>query len=152
MNQPFDPAQFLDMQVTDSNDTKIVPVPVGEYIAVCSEIKSRVWTAKDDPSKSGVALDLVWELDSPELKQLLGRDKITVKQGVMLDMTDSGNLDMGKGKNVGLGRLREALDLNQPGKPFAPSMMAGRAAKVVVSHRVVNSDIFAEIKSVARMA
>ena len=46
----FNPEQFLDMQVTDSNDTKSIPVPVGEYTAVAEEVKCRQWQSKQDPS------------------------------------------------------------------------------------------------------
>lgn len=147
----FSPDQFLDMQVTESNDTKLVPIPVGEYIAVVSEVKARPWTSKSDPSKSGIALDVQWDIDDAGVKQLLGRDKVTVKQGVMLDMTESGGLDMGKGKNVGLGRLREACGLNQPGQPFSATMLTGRVAKVKVEHRVDGENIYSEVKQVAKM-
>jgi hypothetical protein len=144
----FDPNQFLDMSVDGAMDTKAVPVPVGEYIAIIEEVKARTWTAKDDPTKSGVALDILWSIDDANVKATLGRDKVTVKQGIMLDMTESGGLDLGKGKNLGLGRLRTALNLNQPGQPFAPSMLPGRVGKVKVEHRISGEDIFAEIKQV----
>jgi len=146
----FDPNQFLDMQTTESNDTKVVPVPVGEYLAMVSEVKARSWTSKSDPTKSGIALDLQWEIEDANVKSLLGRDKVTVKQGIMLDMTESGGLDMGKGKNVGLGRVREATGLNTPGAPFAASMLTGRMAKVTVKHRVDGDTIYAEVGGVAK--
>ena len=104
----FSPEQFLDMQVTDANDTKVIPVPVGEYTGFVEEVKVRQWQSKKDPSMAGLALDIQWNIDDDGVKQLLGREKVTVKQGVMLDLTESGGLDMGKGKNLGLGRLREA--------------------------------------------
>lgn len=148
----FDPNQFLDMQVTDSNDTKVVPVPVGEYVAVAEDVKVRSWSKRDDPSVAGLALDIVWVIDDQQVKEFLGRDKVTVKQGVMLDLKDDGGLDMGKGKNVGLGRLREAVDLNKPGVPFAFSFITGRAAKISVKHRVDGEDIYAEVKGVAKLA
>ena len=69
----------------------------------------------------------------------------------MLDLTDSGSMDMGKGRNVGLGRLREALNLNQPGQVFSFSMIPGRLAKVAVSHRIDGENIYAEVKSLARL-
>lgn len=147
----FNPDQFLDMQVTESNDTKLTPVPVGEYVGVITDVKCRQWQSKNDPSKSGLALDLLYEIDDAAVKELLGRDKVTVKQGVMLDLTDAGGLDMGKGKNVGLGRLREATNLNTPGEPFAFSMLNGRIAKVSISHRIHEDQIFAEVKAVARV-
>lgn len=145
----FDPNSFLDMQVTEPNDTKVVPVPVGEYTAVVEKVSTRQWTKKDDPSVSGITLEVFWAIDDENVKALLGRDKITVKQGVMLDLSDSGLLDMGKGRNVGLGRLREATDLNVAGQPFSFNMITGRVAKVVVSHRIDGENIFAEVKSVA---
>lgn len=147
----FNPDQFLDMQIAEANSTSLTPVPVGEYVAVCTEVKCRQWQKKDDPSVAGLALDLQWELDDANVKALLERDKITVKQGIMLDLTESGGLDMGKGKNVGLGRLREAVGLNTPGQPFSFSMLNGRVAKVSVKHRIDGEQIFAEVKAVAKM-
>ena len=147
----FNPDQFLDMQIEGQNDTKVVPVPAGEYTAMIEEVKVRQWQAKADPSKSGLTLDVQWSIDDASVKELLGRDKVTVKQGIMLDLTDAGGLDMGKGRNIGLGRLREALDLNQPGRPFSFTMLTGRVARVSVSHRIADDNIFAEVKQVARM-
>ena len=147
----FNPEQFLDMQVTDSNDTKSIPVPAGEYTAVAEEVKCRQWQSKQDPSKSGLTLDITWSVDDAAVKELLGRDKVTVRQGIMLDITDSGGLDMGKGRNIGLGRLREAIGLNTPGQPFSFSMIAGRVAKVNVSHRIDGENIYAEVKGVAKL-
>lgn len=148
----FSPDQFLDMQVTDANDTKIVPVPVGEYNAVISEVKVVSWQKKDDPSVAGLKLQITWELDSPEVKALLQRDKVTVRQDQMLDLTESGGLDMGKGRNVGLGRLREATGLNTPGQPFSFTMLTGRMAKVSIKHRVDGDTIYSEVKGVAKIA
>lgn len=148
----FSPEQFLDMQVTESNDTKTIPVPVGEYTAVIEEVKVRQWQSKKDPSMSGLTLDVKWSVDDSAIKELLGRDKVTVNQGIMLDLTDSGGLDMGKGRNVGLGRLREALGLNSPGQPFSFMMLSGRVGKVSVTHRIDGENIFAEVKGVAKLA
>lgn len=147
----FNPEQFLDQQFTEANDTKVIPVPVGEYTAIAGEVKCRQWQSKADPSKSGLTLDITWEIDDPAVKELLGRDKVTVRQGIMLDLTDSGSMDMGKGRNVGLGRLREALNLNQPGQAFSFSMIPGRLAKVAVTHRIDGENIYAEVKSLARL-
>lgn len=145
----FDADSFLHAQVTDANDTKRTPVPVGEYLGVVSDVKIRPWQSKTDSTKAGLALDVTWELDDANLKASLGRDKITLRQGIMLDLTEQGGLDMGKGKNINLGRLRTACQLNQPGQPFAFSMLPGRLAKVSVSHRVDGDDVYDEVKSVA---
>lgn len=147
----FSPEQFLDMQVTESNDTQVIPVPTGEYIAVVKEVKIRPWQSKADPSKAGIALDLQWTLDDAGVKTLLGRDEVSVKQGVMLDLSEAGGLDMGKGRNVPLGRLREACGLNSPGQPFSVTMLTGRMARVKVEHRVDGENIYAEVKQVAKV-
>lgn len=154
----FDPNQFADFSTDQTNDTQLRPVPEGEYTAVIQSYEPRTWTSRDDPTKSGVALDIKWEIDDEALKQELGR-KPTIKQGVMLDLTEDGKgLDMGKGRNVGLGQLREALGLNQPGQRFGFAMLPGGIARVKVGHRPdkekTNPDgspvVYAEVKGVAK--
>lgn len=148
----FDAQSFLDMSVTDSNSTEFVPVPEGDYVAIAEKIDVRPWQKKDDPSVAGLTLEVHWAFDAtPELKEQLGRDKITVKQGVMLDLTESGGLDMGKGRNVSLGKLRAALDLNNPGQAFSFNQIPGRPAKVQVKHRIHEGAIYAEVKAVAHI-
>lgn len=152
----FDPATFLSQQVTGANDTKLVPIPVGNYTAVIEKVEPRPWVSKKDPNMAGMALDVIWSLDDAGVKKLLGRDKVTVKQGIMLEITESGQLDTGKGKNVGLGRLREAVGLNKPGKAFSPGQLVGQFAKVTVGHRIDDRNpadpaIFAEVQGVVGM-
>lgn len=147
----FDPNQFLDQNITDANDTKTIPVPTGEFIAVAEKVECRTWQSKKDPSKSGITLDITWNVDDQAVRDLLGRDKVTVRQGIMLDITDSGSLDMGRGRNVGLGRLREGLGMNVPGQPFAFNLIPGRMAKVLIEHRVEGENIYAEVRGVAKI-
>jgi hypothetical protein len=147
----FNPDQFLQSATTEANDTKKVPCPVGEYIAVAEKVEARQWQSKDG-TKSGIALDITWSIDDPSVKEVVGRDNVQVRQGLMLDLLESGGLDMGKGKNIALGRVREAVGLNTPGQPFSPSMIQGRTAKVTVSHRVDGEDIYDEIKKVAALS
>ncbi len=148
----FDAQSFLDQQVTDANSTIQTPVPEGEFQAVIEKVDCRQWTSKKDPTQSGLALDIVYIVEDPVVKELLGRDKVTVKQGIMLDLTDAGGLDLGKGKNVGLGRLRESVDLNTPGQPFSFAMLPGRMNKILVKHRVDGDTIYAEVKGTARLS
>lgn len=154
MSGMFDPDTFVNMIVDQPNSTSSTPCPADEFVAVVKEVKARQWKKKDDPSVAGMALDILWSVDDAAVRALLDREEVVVKQGVMLDLTEQGGLDMGKGKNVGLGRLREALSLNEPGQPFSFSMMAGRPAKIVVSHRPDNNDtsiVYAEVKAVAKL-
>jgi hypothetical protein len=75
-----------------------------------------------------------------------------VKYGIMLDLNESGGIDTGKGRNVPLGRFREALDLNKPGQPFAFRMIAGRPVKVSIKHRIEGDQIYSDVAAVARPA
>jgi hypothetical protein len=147
----FNPDTFLQGQTTEANDTKKVPCPPGEFNAIAEKVEARPWQSKDG-LKSGVALDITWSIDDQAAKEVTGKDNVLVRQGLMLDLLDNGFLDMGKGKNIGLGRVREATGLNVPGQPFSPAMIQGRMAKVTVSHRVDGEDIFDEIKKVAALS
>jgi hypothetical protein len=150
----FDVDNFLNQTVNDSNDTSLINPPdnmSGDgYMVLAGKVDCRTWQKRDDPSISGLALDIQWEIQDESVKSFCGRDKIICKQGIMLDLTDSGELDMGKGKNVGLGKLREALGLNTPGEPFSFSMITGRLAKGFVRHEVKGEEIFVKIKKVLK--
>lgn len=147
----FDPNKFLSQTVTGANTTRVIPVPIGEYPAIIDKVDIRPWQSKKDPGMAGLALDVLWWVQSPEVQTLLGRDKVIVKQGIMLDLTEDGEaLDMSEGRNIGLGRLREAVGLNDPDKPFSFDQLPGNMATVLVNHRVDGEEIYAEVKRVAR--
>lgn len=150
----FDPQALLDATTDEAMSTVNQPCPAGEYPATIKEVKIRQWQSAKDPSLAGIAADIFWAIDDQALLQSLERKEIIVKQGLMLDMTDNGALDCGKGKNVALGRLREAVNLNQAGRPFSLNQLAGRPAKVCVVHRPDPKDpqvIYAEVKSVTAL-
>lgn len=146
----FDPQAFLDTQVTEVNDTRVVPCPVGEWPATAEnvDIKSGVSQKTGEP---WTRLNVKWKIEGCDANRLADRDPIYVTQGVMLDLSANGGLDMGKGKNVQLGRLREALDLNQAGRPFSFRMIVGRTGKVAVTHREYEGNMFDEVKGVVRL-
>lgn len=152
----FNPDTFLATSYTEANSTTLTPVPEGEYVAILGKPKARQFSGTKDPGAMYTSLDINCEIDLagqyPSIAQQIGRDKANVRFSCMLDMTEDGTgLDMGKGKNVGLGRLREAADLNVPGAPFSFAMFEGRPVKVSVKHRVVDDRIFDEVKAVAKL-
>ena len=147
----FDPTAFLDQSISGTLDTKMLPCPEGEFIAVIDSVNPRPWNSKDG-AKAGVALDVLWAIDDAGVKSALGRDKILVKQGIMLDLDGTGQrLDVSKGKNINLGRLREALGMNDVSVPFSFNMLPGQAAKVKVTHRIDGEDVYADIKMVTKV-
>lgn len=151
MGGSFDPASFLDVSISDPNSTQLVPVPTGEYLGITGEPVPRNWTSKDG-TKSGIAIDVPIEIDDAGVKALLEREKVTVRYGIMLDLNESGGIDTGKGKNVNLGRLREALGLNVAGQPFSFRMIPGRPVKVKIKQRVEGENIYSDVEAVAKPA
>ena len=39
----FDAQSFLSAAITSSNDTKVIPCPVGDYMGVIEKIQPRQW-------------------------------------------------------------------------------------------------------------
>jgi hypothetical protein len=157
----FDPASFASQSFTGANDTKIVPLPIGEYTGVTKDQEIGTWQSKDDPTKAGLKLTTNILVDGSQscpsgktVKEETGRDSVTLKYDCLLDIVPGPDgrygLDFGKGKNVGLGRLREALNLNDPSTPFAFQQIPGRMVKIAVGHRPYKGDLFAEINAVTK--
>lgn len=147
----FDPQSFLDAAVSGSNDTQVVPVPVGEYVGVIEKVNARQSQSKDG-TQTYTFLDIFWIVEDEGVKELLGRPTVVCKQGIGLDIDPrTGGLDMGKGRNVGLGRLREATGKNDSSQPFSFAMLPGSAAKINVQHRISGEETYAEVKAVAKM-
>ena len=144
----FSPDQFLNTTYEGALDTTLIPVPETDegWTAVVEKFE-----VKTTP-KGQVICELTWAIDEFEVQQQTGRDKNSVRQGLWLDITDHGTLDMGKGKNVALGRLREATDLNVPGQPFAMAMFPGRLAKIKVTQRPGNEpdQVFNDVRGVTK--
>ena len=140
----FDPSIFEQQQYTEASDTKYVTVPAAEYPAVIKSHKFR-------QEKGYTILDLVWAVDDQGARDATGMKEPTVRQSIFLDMTPNGGLDFGKGKNVKLGRLREATGLNQPGQAFSFNMLDGRPARIKVEHRISGEDTFADVKETTRL-
>lgn len=147
----FDPELFLQTETTDSSSTEFTPFPEGEHVAVVKEVKGRLVEGKDGKPSRPV-MDVTWECSSPEVQEALGREAGTIRQTVWLDMMAGGGLDMGKGRNVQLGRLREALGQNEPGRPWSPLNLVGGVAQITVTHTPnPNGDgsVFANVTAVA---
>ena len=146
----FDPDAFANQTTNEAGSTTFEPIPQGEYRAMIESVKPREVNGKEGPR---VVLDVVYNLQDPEVAAKLGREKLTIRSGIFLDLNSSGGMDMGKGKNVGLNKLRDACGLNTPGKPFNVKMLEGQAVKVQVTLRPdKNSDaIYNDVRSVGKL-
>jgi hypothetical protein len=138
----FNPEAFMQAVITDANSTALTPCPPGEFPAQILEVKPASGTIGkgDRAGQPWARLDVSWEITDPSVAAITGRERTRVRQGVMLDLTASGDLDMSPNQNVRLGQLREAVGLNQAGQAFSPAMFIGRSARVVVKHEIDNRD------------
>ncbi|MDE2097536.1 MAG: hypothetical protein KGL39_09845 [Patescibacteria group bacterium] len=132
----FDPQSFLDAQLTEPSE-KRPPLPVGDYTAVIGDIEARAWQGKKDPSKSGIAWDIPLAIEIPlDIQSALGLNQptLSLRDSVMLDLTDNGMIDNAPGKNRRLRMYREATDMNKPGDIFSARKMVGKVVRVKISH------------------
>lgn len=110
MSKGFDVEALLETQIEGSLSTSRDPIPEGDYTGVVDDIKARTITMRDGDEK--VIVSVMWNIDDAEVAAELGVDNLRCKQDLWVDLTDEGGLDLGKGKNIDLGRLREALGQN----------------------------------------
>ena len=147
----FDEASFLGTTTNEETSTQMIPVPEGEYNAVIESLSAR---QGESDKGTFTILDVTWNIDDAAVAKETGRDKNTCRQSLFLDMTADGGLDFSAGKNVQLGRLREALGQNKAGKAWSPSQMEGNVARVLVAHSIDKNDdsiIYANIKRVSAL-
>lgn len=146
----FDVNSFLDLTVTGSNDTKRIPVPIGEYIGLTGDVEVSQWQGKEDPTKTGLKFKIAVKFDDARIQEVTGMPTNTVTYEGMLDTLPGGGLDMGKGKNVALGKIREATGKNDPSVPFSMRQLSGLPVRASVIHEEYKGDLYAKIKAVAK--
>lgn len=147
MSQMFDANAFMQATFEGTNDTVRIPIPAEEYDCLAEKVDLTTWASKDG-SKNGLKLVVLWEVMSDEVREVTGRAKNVLRHDIMLDLTEDGRLDMSKGQNIQLGRLREAVGLNRPGEPFSFPMIQGRTARVKVKHEMYENEIQAKVGGV----
>jgi hypothetical protein len=134
---------------TESNSTTFTPVPEGEYIAAIRDADDCKLRSTE---KGYLILDVSWTIDDAAATEATGVATPKVRQSIFLDTTEAGGLDFSKGKNIQLGRLRDALNQNQSGQPWGFGMLVGGVARVTVKHRMVDDQIYTDVKGVAKAA
>lgn len=147
----FDKESFLNSTVTGANETKVTPVPEGEYTAMIDDLDIR--TGEKD-GKPWASLSIKWYIPDEQLKALLGMEHPTVTDSIFLDM-ENGKLAFGPNKNVRLGRIREAAGQNDPKKPWSFAMLKGAGpVKIKVGSRPAtdgSGDSYPTVERVAKV-
>ena len=134
MSKLFD-AESLMNENLEANATKRDPLPVGETVAQIMEARWDEGVSgphTKNPGKPWNRMTVKLEITDPEyLSQIIGTpDKATTYLGVMVDM-EGGRLATGPNKNIQLGKLRDAADVN--GKPL--NMLIGQFIRIAVGHK-----------------
>jgi hypothetical protein len=145
----FDATTFLGTSFDQPLDTKRIPTPEGEYIGqIGMGDKDMEITSGEKDGRPWAKLDLRIYLTDPSgiIKQATGSDKPMIFHSVMLDLTDSGGFDAGKGKNTKVGKLLEAANKLKPGWKLTD--LKGATIKVKVGSRVYNGETYDEVKAV----
>ena len=148
--------EFLGMTTSGANSTRVIPIPEDEYVAIVDTdgigLADFTYKRGEREGQKGYRMTVRWAIDDPEgsIEKQIGR-KPVITQSVMIDFTDEGGLDMGEGKNVRLGQLRDAVNQNEDGKPWQPAMLIGQQARIKVEHSIGdNGDILANVNRVTR--
>lgn len=146
----FDPDKFLAFETEAPNSTSIIPCPIGEWLGVVHKPVEFREIVSQKTGLTYTTLRVEFAVSDPAVVNLTQRDPTIVRYDTFLDLLENGNLDMSQGKNTGLGRLREAAGMNQPGTKFSFPALTGKMMKVRVKHRVDGDNVFDEVSAVAR--
>ncbi|TXH17941.1 MAG: hypothetical protein E6R03_03100 [Hyphomicrobiaceae bacterium] len=150
----FDAQSFLQEQITGKTDTTYVPIPPGDYPAIITKLDAREQDNKNDSAKPWLVLDVTYQIEDQGVKEKTGLPTPTVRQSIFLERDEAGKLDFSRGKNIPLGRLREALGMNDPDKPFSFGQLMGQACVVSVVNTPKKDDpstIYSNVNKVGKL-
>lgn len=137
----FDTDNFLGESAGAELSTERVLIPIGTYSdASIKDLKLRTGVVAEGERAGNkwAMLSVQWEINDQALRDTLDRAVVTINQMIMLDITEDGNLDTGKGKNVRLGKLKKSLGLNS--EEVSWGAFLGRRAVIQVGHGVNKKD------------
>ncbi len=141
----FDVNKFVQQTSTAKGSTEYLIVPEGEYKMILPDEDPTKWLEQQVVKKEGPrqgSTFLSYEiptiiLDDAVRAAMGGRDEVRSRIRGIIDINEqTGDIDWGKGKNVKLGQLREALGQNDASKPWNFLQLKGAGPfKGIISHR-----------------
>jgi len=143
--------EFMQTTTEDVLDDHLEPCPAGEWLALLEDFEVLDFEFKSGERKgeTGYRLAIKWDVQEEEVKKICDREKVTVRQSLLLDITEDGQgLDMGKGRNIGLGQLRTAFGQNAPGQTWSPMMLKGQVGKIKVKSGIYEDRVTADVTAV----
>lgn len=154
----FNADTFLHQTINDSMSTVTTPCPEGEFKAFVDDGDKAITFREGGLDRNGNELSpqcvVLFAIMGDQLpNQVLKREKVMVPMNIWLDIKGDA-LDLSEGKNVGLGRLRKALDQNDGA--WNPMMMKGKGPLMIkVTQRSDKNDPtqkYAEVNRVSKIS
>jgi len=153
----FDPNAFMNMPA-EPMKTTYENVKEGEFVFMIDKIEftEMKWNDKNTGEAKSAPLMRVECVmadanGGAEEKARLGRDKLTVRADMTLDLDANGKFDFGPNKNVKLGQLRAALGQNTPG--WVPAQLIGAGPFIgKVTHRADKNDPSKKYAEISKFA
>lgn len=129
---PFDASKFVNQDFTGANATRYNNCPEGDYTLKVDLRESDVakWIRENEIRKGPRAGSMMVSLDVPVevlddgVRAKLNQEHVYTRYSCILDFDKNGDLDFAEGRNVKLGRLREAMGQNTPGQAWNVKMLA----------------------------
>lgn len=158
----FDAKSFMEQKVSAPMDTERARVAEGQYRFMIDagegwiEFNSGTISKGERAGQPWVSATIRCLCQDEAVKAELGRDKVVVRKQFFLDLDATGQIATGKGQNVDLGQMREALNQNDAKKPWDFSKLEGAGPFMgEVRHRPNEknpNEPFAEIGRVAKVS
>lgn len=148
----FNPEDLLHTEAGGANSTKAIPVPVGEFLSQCGKPSVRQNTIKKGPNAGEMLtfLDVPLVIQDEDVKEETKRDKPQVRWSTILTLDENNQISTEEGDNIQLGRLREAIGMNDD-PSFTLAAIEGQMVMARVSQRPDDDDpetIYNDVKGV----
>lgn len=140
----FNPDDFMTQTVDQPLAIERTLVPEGEYKASIGDFTSDAFETFKFEYKRGPNAGSEGQMhkfncpiviDDDALRAKLQMDNVRVYQVCTLDFDDKGQLQFGPNKNIDLGKLRHAVNQNQPGPWTIGNLRGAGPFMVKVAHR-----------------
>jgi hypothetical protein len=158
-DKSFDPDVFMQQTVDNPMDTVIRQCPEGEFPAMIDDFEAaKAFRTFDKKEGDGTftVFSPPFVIQDEAVKAELERDKVVVyHKGMFVDIGPDGGLDTAKGKNVDIGRLREAVGQNAPGNWGFGQLKGAGPVMVKVVHEPDKADPekkYARVTKVTRIS
>lgn len=153
----FNPETFLNTQFDEVSDQRI-PFPADDYQATIEKVSAASGKIGkgERAGEDWARLDLMFRpigSKAQEAAEAVGLNGVPlVKYGIMLNLDENGKLLTGPNDNPNLGKLLNAVGLNQGN--WMPAQLQGQTCIVKVAHRAnpENGDQYAEVTAVAPLS